>query len=169
MGQHRFAQAVSLEEATVVKAGAIAKVDTWTPWVQPRATAVLELHPLAVWDTLTLTITSGQGIFGRAVSLHYGWDHEGGNPPTTYAAFVQLFGYTMHTIGGSADPGAFRVVIPAPFNETRSDVLKASYFPIGGRIVLRYFFTEASFGSTQVSGDRFVFVGSGEYTTYGQM
>jgi hypothetical protein len=75
----------------------------------------------------------------------------------------------VHTIGGSADPGSFRVVLPAPFNETRSDVMKASFFPIGGRIVLRYFFTEANFGSTQVTGDRFVFVASGEYVTYGQL
>lgn len=169
MGKHRYAQNIALSKAGAITNGAVSGVGIWQPWLQSRAATVLALHPLAVWDNLTLTIVSGQGIFGRAVSLHVGWSHEGATVPTTHAEFGQLYGYAMRTIGGSADPGQFQLVLNAPFNETRSDVLKAANFPVGGRITLLYMFTESTFGSTQVDGERFMITANGEYVVYGQL
>jgi hypothetical protein len=169
MGKHRFAEAIYLETAGTIKAGAIAGAGTWEPWKQARAAKILELHPLAVWVSLSVRITSGQGIFGRGVTLHYAWSHEGEKAPATIAEFVQMFGYTTHTIGGTSDPASFGVVISAPFNETRSDVMKASNFPVGGKLTMHYLFTEEKFGTTQLTGERFSIVATGEYEVFGQL
>jgi len=169
MGLHRFAQAIPLETAGAIKAGKVSGVSTWQPWDQTRAATVLALHPLAVWESLSITVESGQGIFGRAVTLHFGWSHHGEAVPKTHADFVQLYGYTTRTVGGAADPGSLGITVAAPFNETRSDVLKASNFPVGEKLVLHYMFTESNFGTTQVEGERFLIIATGEYKTYGQL
>lgn len=122
----------------------------------------------AVWDSLSLTIIPGPGLFGRAVTLHWAWSNHLANKPKTVSDMMQLVGYRQHTFGGTASfPEADRVT-NAPFGGGRTNVAKMSNWPIGGRTVLYYFFTENDFGPTQVDGARFTLAFNGTLSLYGR-
>lgn len=168
MGRFTHNHGIPLSTATTVVNDAIQAVGAYTPWTYAPTVAVLAKHPLAVFESFSIDVVPGPGTFGRAVSLHTGWGHDGETAPTTFAEFSQLEGYRVHTYGGAADPGEADRIFRAPFNEARTDVLKARTFPIGGRIKFYHFFTEANFGTVQVAGDRFILSVKAEFTVYGK-
>jgi len=141
---------------------------TIEPWRETRTAAVLGLHPLAVWRTLAVNIVPGPGVFGRAVTLHFCWSHEGQTAPTTVAQMATFESYQVHTYGGAGDPGEANKVSKCPFNAAMSTVLKARNFIIGGRARFHFYYDQADFASKQVDGDRFQFVVSGDYEVFGR-
>lgn len=157
-----------LDTATTVTTGRPAKIDVYQPWTHTETKGAITLHPAAVWSRLVALVAPGPGVFGRAVVLYCGWGSEADAPPTTIAAMTKLQGYKNHTYGGAADPGEADRTFRVEFNENRSDVLKMRDFPIGGRVVFYYCFTEAKFGTTQVDGPRFVLSFDGEYECLGR-
>lgn len=167
-GTFLFLDAVGLDTATTITAGTPAKISVYQPWTHASTASVLKLHPAAIWTRLAIKVVPGPGVFGRAVVLHCGWGHDGDEAPKTIGGMTQLNGYSGHTYGGAADPGEADRTFRAVFNEGRSDVLKMRQWPVGGRIVFYYCFTEAKFGTTQVDGDRFTLNIEGEYTCLGR-
>jgi len=157
-----------LEASTVSSKGVISNVNIYEFWTHADTSAALVPHPSAVWNRLSMRLSSGPGLFGRAVTLHFGWGHENMTVPTTIKAFSTLSGYQSHVFGGVFGLSDDQTNVPAPFNSGRSDVAKANSFVIGGRIVLYYFFEEATLGQTQGPGPRVVFRFDGEFSVYGR-
>jgi len=128
---------------------------------------VLRRHVAAVWDSLQVLIVPGPGLFGRAVTFHMCWGHDGELAPTSVSEMVLFHGYRTHTFGGAANFSEADRTFVAPFNEGRSDVLKARNFIVGGKIRFYIHWTEANFGTTQVDGDRLLMHITGTYKVYG--
>lgn len=167
MGRFKHNDNISLSTAATVSSGVIQQVGVVQPWTLASTAAVLSMHPCAVWDSLVISVIPGPGTFGRAVTMHTGWGSDATTAPSTLAEFTGLEGYRVHTYGGAGDPGEADRTFNAPFNVNRSDVLKMRYFPIGGRTVFYYFFTESNFGASQAQGDRFILSVKGEFQVYG--
>jgi len=87
--------------------------------------------------------------------------------PTSVSEMVLFHGYRTHTFGGAANFSEADRTFVAPFNEGRSDVLKARNFIVGGKIRFYIHWTEANFGTTQVDGDRLLMHITGTYKVYG--
>lgn len=167
-GTFLFYDAVGVNTATSITSGRPGVISAYQPWTHATTKTILDLHPAAIWSELVVRVVPGPGVFGRAVVLHCGWGHDGDAAPTTIAGMTQLSGYSGHTYGGAADPGEADRTFRAIFNEGRSDVLKMRYWPVGGRVVFYYCFTEAKFGVTQVDGDRFTLNFSGQFEVLGR-
>jgi hypothetical protein len=158
---------VRLTEAAVVSTSdAISKVDVYKFWTHQDTKSVLDRHPAAIWTQLSMKMGQGPGLFGRAVTLHYGWGYDGMPIPTTVKQMSALFGYQCHVFGGVFSLTDEQVTIRAPFNSARSDVAKANQFMVGGRIVMFYFFEESDLGKTQGAGPRVTFRFDGVFDVY---
>jgi len=161
-------EAIAVATATTITGGTVGTMSVYQPWTNADVVTAIKWHPLAVSTSMQVDVVPGPGTFGRAVMLHMAWADDSVIAPTTVGALAKMHGYRVHTYGGAADPGEADRKFVAPYNEARTDVLKARYFPIGGRIVLYYFFTEANFGTVQVAGDRFTFQVNHEFDLYGR-
>jgi hypothetical protein len=170
-GSRKHADLISVTDAykAATATTAVANLFKYEAWTWTKTSDILTLHPLAIWKSLSLTIVPGPGIFGRSVTLHYGWRAEGETIPQNIEDMATLAGYNVHVFGGAGDPGASDRVIKAPFNSSRSDILKARSFSVGGRMVFYYVFVEANFGTTQVTGPRFFLKFDGEFDVYSEV
>jgi hypothetical protein len=164
-----FQESVYLTEATTVnEAGVVKKMSSYEPWKSEDVADLLKNHPLAISTLLRVQIVAGPAVFGRSVEMHTAWGNSSEPAPTTAKALSRMHDYNVHVYGGAADPTADNSIMTAPFNEARSDVLKAASFPMGGKIVLYYYFVEANFGTSQVGGNRFILKVRHEYELYGR-
>jgi len=167
-GTYLHVDNMSLDTATTITAGKPASISVYQPWVSDNIKGVLSAHPCAVWEDLVIKVIPGQGVFGRAVTFHCGWSHDGEPAPKTLSDMTRFDGYRCHTYGGAADPGEADRVFTARFNGGRSDVLKMRQFPVGGRTCFYYCFTEAKFGTVQIDAERFNLVVEGNFSVYGR-
>lgn len=158
---------VRLTEAAIVSsADVISAVRTYQFWLHEDTRRILDKHPAAIWKRLTFKMSQGPGLFGRAVTLHYGWGYDGMIVPTTVKQMSALHGYQCHVFGGVFSLSDDQTTINAPFNSARSDVAKANQFMIGGRIVLYFFYEESNLGTTQGAGPVVTFRFEGEFDVY---
>jgi len=155
--------------STASAAGVITPVNVYQYWTFAETRDCLAGHPAAVWQRFSAKMAHGPGLFGRAVTLHYGWGHDGQIIPKTVNEMSKLTGYQSHVFGGVFGLTDDQSIIQAPFNSARSDVMKATNFIVGGRIVFFYFFEETNLGTTQGAGPRITFRFEGDYDTYDRL
>jgi len=155
-----------LDISTTVIDGKIGSVQVYKYWEYPATKVILDRHPAAIWTRLSMKMAQGTGLFGRAVTLHYGWSHEAVAAPTTLTEMSKLYGYQCHVFGGVFSLTDEQVTIAAPFNSARSNVAKVNQFVVGGRIVMFYFFQESKLGTSQAEGPRISFRFDGQFDLY---
>jgi hypothetical protein len=139
----------------------------YNAWDHSLTEDVLKRHPVAVWDSLQVLVIPGPGLFGRAITFHFAWGHDGMVAPTSIPEMALCFGYRTHTFGGAANFSEGDRTFVCPFNEGRTDVLKMRNLPLGGRAQFYIYYDESNFGSVQVAGDRLTLQITGNYQVYG--
>jgi hypothetical protein len=142
-------------------------IATYEFWTHTATQTALRQHVYAEWVEYSVCITPLAGLFGRALTLHYAWGHDGMPAPNSVAEMVTYCNYRVHTFGGAANYSEADLLIQAPFNEARTSIMKLRNFPIGGRIVFYCCYTEGHFGVTQVNDVRMSLHFQGKYNCYG--
>jgi len=158
---------ILLDTPTTLATSTFANVSKYQPWTVADTAAMLNRHPVAGWRSLSATVSSRPGVYGRMCTFYGGWSANDAAAPTTVREMRQLKGAVMTTVGGTGDPGMYRVVIPAPFDGTMSDVLKTRYNE-GVRAVFYYCFTEIDLATSPPTADRFCIEFDGHYDVYGR-
>lgn len=169
LGTMRFNDYVASPDATTISGnGTIAAVSQYCPWDEVDTAVIIGKYTYADWSRLNITFNPGPAAYGRAITVFCGWTNEGAVVPTTVKEFSRLKGFWTATFGGAGDPVTAKHEFPCPFDQSLLDILKCGNLLLGGRAMFNYCFVESDFGSTQVAGDEFSLVVSGEYNVFGQ-
>jgi len=158
---------IMIDKPTTFSSGKLALVSKYEPWMHDKTKVLLNLHPVAIWRRLSVTISCMPGVFGRMVTFYGGWAAHDAIPPTTLADMRALHGAVFKTVGGTGDPGLWSNTINLVFDGTVSDVLKTRY-NVGVRAVFYYAFTETPLVDKPNSDARFSLEFDGHYDVYGR-
>jgi hypothetical protein len=152
---------------TTITSNKLMLVSKYEPWNHAETKTLLNLHPVAVWRKLSVTVSSRAGVFGRMCTFYGGWAAADMPAPSTIAQMRSLHGAVMRTVGGTGDPGLWTQTVTANFDGTVSDVLKTRYNQ-GVRAVFYYAFTETNLSKEPPNTDRFSLEFDGHYDVYGR-
>lgn len=158
---------VMLDKPTTMKNGDLQLVSKYEPWTHDKTKTLLNLHPVAVWRRLSVTVSSMPGVFGRMVTFYGGWAAHDALPPKSLADMRALRGAVFKTVGGTGDPGLWSTTIDLSFDGTVSDVLKTRYNG-GVRAVFYYAFTETPLMDKPPEAIRFSLEFDGHYDVHGR-
>ncbi len=142
-------------------------VQCYEPWNDVAIKPMLDLHPVAIWEELHVTLAPNTGVYGRMCTFYGGWSSQAAPRPTTLADMVALHNSIYKTYGGTGDPGVQQVTIPCPVQENNMDILKAPYGD-GVRPVFYYCFTEHDLVTAVKDADRFTLLFKGTYQVKGR-
>jgi len=166
-GAYKFAGAVQVKVATTLGT-TFGSVTRYEPWGNTKAKTLLEHHPVAIWESLSVRLAPRAGIYGRMCTFYGGWAASGVKTPTTVEEMVALHGAIDVTYGGTGDPGTVKVSIPCEFDDTMKDILRGPSSEDGCRPVFFYCFVETDVVDKAKDADRFMLTFVGAYTLHGR-
>jgi hypothetical protein len=158
---------VQVRDATALTNVRFGAVTRYEPWSHNTTATVLSLHTAAVYRSLSVRISSREGVYGRMCTLYCGWKAAGAAAPTTTAGMASLKGAFSRTLGGTGDPGTFERVLDCPFDGAMERVLKTPYNE-GIRPVFYYCFVETALTADPPDADRFVLEFQAHYDVLGR-
>lgn len=166
-GNYKYSDAVQLKTATTLKSTGFAMINKCEPWNNTKAKGLLDHHPVAWWNSLSVSVSALPGVYGRMCTIYGGWASEGMSSPKTVDDMLGLHAAFTKTCGGTGDPGVFSTVIPCPFDDTMTDTLKTPY---NGdvRPVFYYCFIEVDLIDKAPDSDRFLLHFNGGYEVQGR-
>jgi len=108
-------------------------------------------HLVILASSLSVTVSSGPGIFGSKGLFVCGWSHSTASAPSSKAKYRKLVGYRAISFGGASDPQRFSVEIPCEFKKGISKMLKPAP-PYGGSPRFHWFLEVEAWGPLAASG-----------------
>lgn len=166
-GSYRYNEVVMVKQASSATTAGVSHINRLEPWSSTGVAGILQHHPVAWWDNLSVSIQAMPGVYGRMCTFYGGWASAGTAAPTSIEAMLQLQGSFTRTWGGTGDPGTTNAVIPCTFNATMSDVMKTPYNE-GVRPVFYYFFLEVELIDKAKDSDRFLLHFNGTFDVQGK-
>lgn len=166
-GNYRFSDTVALKTATTIQNGEFGNVLVMQPWNNTVAKGILDHHPVAWWEELSVTVHPSSGAYGRMCSFYGGWSASGSPRPTTLDEILALHGAFTRTWGGTGDPGVSPISVSCNFNDTMTEVLKTPYNE-SVRPVFYYCFVEQALIDKVIDSDRFLLHFKGTFNVQGK-